>query len=255
MSRVLPSGARFLRRRWFPPLGERGWLALVAGLAASVLVADGQAMNTLTSHEKAAGWRLLFDGKTVAGWRGFKSDTLPAGWKAIDGALTREGTGGDILTVEEFGDFELRLEWKIAKGGNSGIFYRGVEDSDAIYWSAPEMQVLDNAGHRDGKNPLTSAGSNYALHAPVRDVTRPLGEWNDVRIVVTGPHVEHWLNGVKLLEYELWSPDWEARVKASKFGDHPGYGRATQGHIGLQDHESPVWYRNIKIRPLAVLAP
>lgn len=226
------------------------WMAGIAMLTASVLMVEGQAMNTLTPQEKAAGWRLLFDGTTVGGWRGFKSEKAPEGWKAVDGVLAREGKGGDLLTVEEFGDFELRLEWRISKGGNSGIFYRGIEDSDAIYWSAPEMQVLDNAGHRDGKNPATSAGSNYALHAPVRDVTKPLGEWNEVRILAKGAHVEHWMNGVKLLEYELWSPDWEARVNAAKFKDYPGYGRANKGHIGLQDHGDPVWYRNIRIRPL-----
>jgi hypothetical protein len=112
------------------------------------------------------------------------------------------------------------------------------------------MQVVDNVRHRDGKNPLTSAGSNYALHAPVRDVTRPVGEWNDVGLVVKSPHVEHWLNGVKIVEYELWSPDWEARVKASKFSTMPGYGRAKRGHIALQDHGDRVWYRHIKIRPM-----
>ncbi|MBI1876491.1 MAG: DUF1080 domain-containing protein [Acidobacteria bacterium] len=225
-------------------------LAVLAMLAASVLMAQSQAMNALTAAEKAAGWRFLFDGQSVDGWRGFKSEAPPAGWKAVDGVLTREGKGGDILTVEEFGDFELRLEWKIAKGGNSGIFYRGVEDSEAFYWSAPEMQILDNGGHPDGKDPVTSAGSNYALHAPVRDVTNPVGDWNEVRIIANGAHVEHWMNGVKLLEYELWSPDWEARVKASKFGPHPGYGRAKKGHIGLQDHGNPVWFRSIRIRPL-----
>lgn len=226
------------------------WMAVIAILAAIVLTVEGQATNTLTAAEKAAGWRLLFDGKSVAGWRGFKAEKPPEGWKAVDGVLTREGKGGDLLTVEEFGDFELSLEWKIEKGGNSGIFYRAVEDSDAVYWSGPEMQILDNAGHQDGKNTATSAGSNYALHPPVRDVTKPVGEWNDVRIIVKGAHAEHWMNGVKLLEYELWSPDWEARVKASKFGKYPGYGRAKTGHIGLQDHGNPVWFRNIKIRTL-----
>jgi hypothetical protein len=208
------------------------------------------ALNTLTAAEKKAGWKLLFDGNTLTGWRGFTSSTPPAGWKAVDGALFRNGPGGDLVTVDEFGDFELRLQWKLAKGGNSGIFFRALTEGEEIWHSAPEMQVLDNAGHRDGKAPETSAGSNYALHGPVRDVTKPVGEWNDVRLVVKGTHVEHWLNGVKLLEYEMWSPDWDARVKASKFGKIPMYGRAKKGHIGLQDHGDPVWYRNIKIRPL-----
>ena len=237
MSRILPSGARFLT------------VLAVAVACGGPLMGD-DALNTLTAAEKQAGWKLLFDGKTLTGWRGFKSSTPPAGWKAVDGALFRDGSGGDLVTVDEFGDFELRLQWKLAEGGNSGIFFRALTEGDEIWHSAPEMQVLDNAGHQDGKEPERSAGSNYALHAPVRDVTKPIGAWNDVRLVVKGPHVEHWLNGVKLLEYEMWTPDWDARVKASKFGKIPMYGRAKKGHIGLQDHGDPVWYRNIKIRPL-----
>jgi hypothetical protein len=142
------------------------------------------------------------------------------------------------------------LEWKVGPAGNSGIMFRVTGDAKLPYETGPEMQVLDNAGHKDGAAPVTAAGSNYALHAPVRDVTRPVGEWNAVRLVVRGAHVEHWLNGVKLLEYELWSPDWEARVKASKFATMPGYGRAKRGHLVLQDHNDPVWYRNIRVRPL-----
>jgi len=213
-------------------------------------MAGDQATNVLTADEKATGWKLLFDGKTVAGWRGFKTDTS-SGWKAVDGVLSREGAGGDIMTVEEFGDFELRLEWKLPKGGNSGIFFHVTREGDEAWWSGPEVQVLDNAGHRDGKDPITS-GSNYALHPPVRDVTRPVGEWNTMRLVVNGAHVEHWMNDVKLLEYELWSPDWEARVKASKFGKIPMYGRAKRGHVALQDHGDPVWYRNIKIKAMSL---
>lgn len=214
-------------------------------------MAQDGAMNTLTAQEKAAGWTLLFDGTSLAGWRGFKATTVPDGWKAIDGALTRVGKGGDIMTVDQFDDFELRLEWKIDRGGNSGIFFHVTEDEgDQAYFTGPEMQVLDNTGHKDGADPLTSAGSNYALHAPSRDVTRPVGEWNEVRLVVNGPHVEHWLNGVKIVEYELWSADWEARVKASKFNTMPKYGRARTGHIALQDHGDPVAFRNIKILKL-----
>lgn len=257
MFRILPADARLLKTwlpplaSWLPPLGGRS-LAVAAMVLSSVLMTDAQTINALTAKEKAAGWRLLFDGTSMAGWRGFKSDKTPDGWKAIDGLLTRADKGGDLLTVEQFGDFELTLEWKLptAPGGNSGIFYRGNEDSDAIYWSAPEFQVLDNAGHRDGKNPLTSAGSNYAINAPIRDVSKPLGEWNSARIIAKGAHVEHWMNGVKLLEYEVGSPEWEALVQASKFKYSPGYGRAKKGHLGLQDHGNPVWFRNIKIRPI-----
>ena len=237
--------------RGFLPLGAAAF-ALVAGLAgtgSSVMTA--QQADTLTAADVKDGWRLLFDGQTLKNWRAFRSDAPPPGWQAIDGALVREGSGGDIMTVEQFADFELRLEWKIAKNGNSGIMFRVTQDGSQTYETGPEFQVLDNAGHKDGGNSLTAAGSNYALHPPVRDATRPVGEWNDVRLVVNGPHVEHWMNGVKLLEYELWSDDWNARVQASKFNKMPHYGRAKRGHIALQDHGDPVWYRNIRIKPLS----
>jgi len=206
--------------------------------------------NTLTPAERAAGWRLLFDGKTTTGWRGWKMDTLPSGWQVVDGALTRVRRAADIITTEKFKNFELSLEWKIAPNGNSGIFYRASEDDDAIYWSAPEMQVLDDAGHPDGQSRLTAAGSDYGLYPSPAGVVQPAGQWNQVRLVVNGNHVEHWLNGVKVVEYELGSPDWEARVKASKFAPHPHYGRNPEGYIGLQEHDYWVAYRNIKIRVL-----
>ena len=206
--------------------------------------------NTLTPAERAAGWRLLFDGKTTTGWRGWKMDTLPSGWQVVDGALTRVRRAADIITTEKFKNFELSLEWKIAPNGNSGIFYRASEDDDAIYWSAPEMQVLDDAGHPDGQSRLTAAGSDYGLHPSPAGVVQPAGQWNQVRLIVNGNHVEHWLNGVKVVEYELGSADWEARVKASKFAPHPHYGRNPEGYIGLQEHDSWVACRNIKIRVL-----
>jgi hypothetical protein len=205
-------------------------------------------VNTLTAAEKAEGWKLLFDGKSLNGWRAFKDTAPPAGWKAINGELVRESTGGDLMTRDQFGDFELRLEWKVVRNGNSGIMFRVTDQGAQTYETGPEFQILDNAGHKDGKNPMTSTGSNYAMHAPIRDVTRPVGEWNDVRLIVRGAHVEHWMNGVKLLEYELWSEDWDKRMKASKFAKMPGYGRARRGHLVLQDHGDLVWYRNIKIR-------
>jgi hypothetical protein len=212
---------------------------------AGVLLAGGSGR---ASMQEAA--RPLFDGRTLDGWRAFMSEGPPPGWAAVDGTLARTGPGGDILTTDEFGDFELRLQWKIAEGGNSGIFFRVVSEGSQVWESGPEMQILDNARHVDGKNPLTSAGSNYGLHAPVRDVTRPIGEWNDVRLVVAGAKVEHWLNGVKVVEYELWSPAWESLVKGSKFVTMPAYGRAKRGRIALQDHGDPVWFRNITIRPM-----
>lgn len=208
-------------------------------------------MNTLTAEQRAQGWRLLFDGETTDGWRGFRRDSMPSGWQVVDGALTRVAPAGDIVAADQFADFELTLEWQVEPGGNSGIFIRATEDVEPIYEGAPEMQILDDERHPDGQSPLTSAGANYGLHPAPRGVVRPAGEWNQVRIVARGAHVEHWLNGVKVVEYELWTPDWEQRVKDSKFSAWPQYGRATRGHIGLQDHGDRVAFRNIKIRELS----
>lgn len=205
----------------------------------------------LTAAERAAGWYSLFDGRTTAGWRGYQADTVPAGWHVVNGTLTKEGSTGDLITREEFGDFELALDWKIAPGGNAGIFYRGTEEYDHIYWSAPEYQLLDDAAAPDGKSRLTSAGAAYALYPAPAGIVKPANEWNSTRIVVRGAHVEHWLNGRKLLEYELWSPDWESKVRASKFARWPHYGRAKRGHIGIQgDHDGTLTLRNIRIREL-----
>lgn len=211
--------------------------------------------DTLTTQEREQGFRLLFDGLTLDGWRGFGRDDIPGAWVVEDGAIHFTGEGaredrGDIITVEQFGDFELRLEWKISAGGNSGIFFRVSETSERTYESGPEMQVLDDARHVDGQDPRTSAGSNYALHAPSSPTVRPAGEWNEVRILVDGVHVEHWVNGSKVLEYEIGSEEWERLVADSKFAAWPDYGRHAVGHIGLQDHGDPVWYRNIRLRTI-----
>lgn len=213
--------------------------------------AAAAAPNTLSQQERDEGWRLLFDGRTTEGWRGFRLDHVPDGWQAVDGALTRVAAGaGDLITVDQFADFELALEWRVEPGGNSGIFFRATEDVGRIYEGAPEIQVLDDEGHPDGESQLTAAGSNYGLHPAPEGVVRPAGEWNEVRLIVRGPHVEQWMNGVRVVEYELWSPDWERRVQESKFAAWPEYGRATQGHIGLQDHGDPVAFRNVRIREL-----
>ncbi len=194
----------------------------------------------------------LLAGGAARHWRGYRVDSLPAAWvyDAATGVLTRTRRGGDIITRQQYTDFEFDVEWRVTTGGNSGVFYRATESTRIVYENAPEMQILDNAAHRDGLSPLTAAGANYALDAPVRDVTRPVGEWNQARLLVVGPHVEHWLNGVKLLEYELWTPEWTAKVATSKFAEWPPYGLARRGHIGLQDHGDFVAYRNIRIREI-----
>jgi hypothetical protein len=207
--------------------------------------------NTLTEDEKKAGWKLLFDGKTTEGWKGYKKDKVSDGWQIVDGALSTKGKSGDICTVEEFADFELQIDWKISPGGNSGIMTRVGEEHDAPWQTGPEMQILDNAHHDDGRNPMTSAGACYALYAPKWDLTRPVGSWNRARILVHGDHTEYWLNGEKVVEYELESADWKTRVAVSKFASMPDFAKRAKGRIALQDHGDRVSFRNIKIRPIA----
>lgn len=193
-------------------------------------------------------WKSLLSGDAAASWRGYRQQNLPPGWTVIDGALTRSGAGGDIITREQFGDFELTLEYNVAPGANSGVFFRVTEDDPVMWHEAPEIQVIDNA--RTDLKPEQTAGANYDLHAPVRDVTKPAGQWNLLRVVVKGRHVEQWLNGTKVVEYELGSEDWTRRVQASKFKAYPRYGIARRGHLGLQDHGDRVAYRNIRLREL-----
>jgi hypothetical protein len=229
----------------------RGAANETATVASAGTVAGSASANVLTSTEQAAGWRLLFDGTTTKGWRGYKSPTMPNGWRVENGTLTKDGSVGDLVSADQFANFELALDWKIASGGNAGIFYRGTEEYDHIYWSAPEYQLLDDANAPDGQNRLTSAAAAYALYPPPAGIVKPAGEWNATRILVNGAHVEHWLNGQKVVQYELWSPDWEAKVKASKFKDWPNYGRAKSGYLAIQgDHDGVLTLRNIKIRTL-----
>lgn len=206
---------------------------------------------TTAAQTTPAGWVSLFDGRTITGWHNYKTPGAPVvGWSAINGELVRTGTGGDLTTDKQYANFELELEWKVEPGGNSGIIYRIDPSSEVSYTSGPEMQILDDTKHPDGKSPLTSAGANYALHPATPGIVKPVGEWNVVRLLVNGHHVEHWLNGTKMVEYELGSPDWETRRQASKFATWAGYGRASRGYIALQDHGDRVYFRNIRIREL-----
>ena len=225
--------------------------AVFAIAAASGLSLAGASIPaSMLASPLAGDWRPLFDGKTTGGWRGFRQARIPAGWTVVDGALTRTGEAGDIITVEEFSNFELEFEWKITPGGNSGIHYRVTEEDVEMWMAAPEYQVIDDTGYPGELAPAQKTGANYALHPPARSAARPAGEWNAARILANGSHVEHWLNGVKIVEYELWSDDWNARVLASKFKDHPRYGLARRGRIGLQDHGDRVAFRNIRIKTL-----
>ncbi len=199
----------------------------------------------------AGDWRPLLKDHSAPDWRGWKGPGLPAGWHVDGGVLHKDGPVDDLVTNEKFANFELELEWKIGKAGNSGIFYRGTREYDHIYWSAPEYQLLDDANTEDGKSPLTAAGSDYALYGVPPGVVKPYDQWNRTRLVVRGNHVEHWLNGVKVVEYDFGSEDWKKRVAASKFAKYPNYGLATSGLIGIQgDHPGALAIRRMRIREM-----
>ena len=196
-------------------------------------------------------WTVLFDGERVTGLRGYKEVGFPNSWEIVDGTLkTIPGYGVDLISVDIYNNFELELEWKVPEGGNSGIFYFATEEGDYIWQSAPEMQVLDNKKHSDGKNTLTSAGALYAMIAPTKSVVNPVGEFNQVRIKVKDNHVEHWLNGTKVVEYEYQSDAMWDLVAKSKFNTMPLFAKASEGHIGIQGDHGEIWYRNIRIRKL-----
>lgn len=227
-------------------------LPIAAALAAALLVMPDTPLQAQKAPAaSAAAWTMLFDGRTLKGWHNYDTPGKPVtGWTAESGLLVRSGAGGDLTTDRQFANFELELEWKVEKGGNSGIIYRIDHSGEKTYISGPEMQILDDAVHADGKNPLTSAGANYALHPAVAGLNKGAGAWNAVRLVVNGKRVEHWLNGKLVVSYELGSADWEARRKASKFATAEKYGRAMRGHIALQDHGDRVYFRNVRIREL-----
>lgn len=199
----------------------------------------------------STGWRPLLREHGAPDWRGWKEEGLPAGWHVDGGVLHKDGPVDDLVSKEKFANFELELEWKLGKEGNSGIFYRGTREYDHIYWSAPEYQLLDDANTEDGKSPLTAAGSDYALYGVPPNVAKPFDQWNKTRLIVKGHHVEHWLNGVKVVEYDFGSEDWKKRVAASKFSKYPNYGLADSGLIGIQgDHPGALEVRHIRIRVL-----
>ena len=223
--------------------------------------------NTLTQEEEDEGWMLLFDGESFEGWKNYGAETDDVEfWKIEDGVLefTRDVSflgmlwnhlnpftpgAADLMTKRRFGDFELSIDWRISPGGNSGIFYLVPDEESGLAWDRGlEMQVLDDAGHSDGQIELHRAGDLYDLQSLVRNAARPVGEWNTARIRVEGNHIEHWLNGQLIADIDRESPAWNQALAASKFAGTEQYGLARRGHITLQDHGDPVWYRNIKIR-------
>ncbi len=213
-----------------------------------VAAPDGALPNTLTVAERQAGWKLLFDGESATGWRGFRKEGFPAGWEVANGTLHHVKGGGDLITVDKFASFELQIDWMLTPGTNSGLMYRVSEEASPAWHSGPEIQILDESDPKFDKN---SCGSMYDLYAPTDSKqVNPAGEWNHFRLLLDGDHAEHWLNGNWILSYTIGDADWQARVKASKFGPLPLFGNQPSGHLCLQDHGHELWFRNIKIREL-----
>jgi len=211
------------------------------------------------AESENTGWTDLFNGENLDGWRTYGESAPRSTWIVENGAIvldvdetTTEMTGGDLVTDQQFENFELELEWKITEGGNSGIFFgvREIPGQTVAYLTGVEMQVLDNDGHVDGERPETSAGSCYALYGPIETAVRPVGDFNAARLIVQDGRVEHWLNGTLIVEYDMNSRDWDERVAGSKFADWEHFAAYSKGHIALQDHTDKVWFRNIRIRPL-----
>ena len=228
-----------------------------------VLPSCTQIPNKLTGNEKKAGWVLLFNGKDFTGWRQYNGTAMPKNWVIEDNAMKvftgegkepGQGSGGDIIyAVKQFKNFELSLDWKTSEMGNSGIFYYIKETpGQGIYYASPEVQVLDNVKATDNKIDSHLAGSLYDMLPADPKTVKPAGEWNNIVINVKDGKVTHTQNGVKVVEYELWTPKWDELVANSKFKDFPGFtaGIAKEGYIGLQDHGYAIWFRNIKIREL-----
>ena len=198
-------------------------------------------------------WIILFNGDDVSHWRAFNQEEFPFDGWAIENGTLKTIVGGnkvDIITRDVYKDFEFVLEWKVSPSGNSGIFYFATEKGDYIWQTAPEMQVLDNTAHHDGKRKVTSAGALYDLIPPIEDVSKSVGEFNEARILVDNNRVEHWLNGKKILEYNYGSDELNGLIAKSKFASMPLFANEKTGHIGLQHHGEEVWYRNVRIRKL-----
>lgn len=237
------------------------WLASCASeratetdLVEEVIVMD----NSLTEEEKEKGWMLLFDGVNTDGWRAFNGDAFPDGWVVEDGALKALGQGGDIggdivFGPLDFEEFEFEFTWKIASGGNSGVFYHVVEDEKykAPYETGPEYQILDQLGFPGDIEDWQSLAADYAMYpADIEGVVKPAGEWNTSKIIFTNEKASYWLNGKKTLEFVPYSEDWLERRNSGKWDDFPDYAIAKKGLISLQDHGDEVWFKNLKIRML-----
>ena len=224
---------------------------------ANNIIMDTSGNNMLTQKEKQQGWKLLFDGKTLGGWRTFKNQ--PGAWKVTDGTLcskrSEDNTHADLITDDAFENFELSIDWRISPKGNSGIMYLVTENYDEAFESGPEYQLIDDDGFPEHIEDWQKTGANYGMQPPAIKAANKPGEWNHTTIIVNKGHVEHWLNGKKLVEYDLGSEAWKNEKAAGKWKDYAGYGASKTGHIALQSAHSNVadtyiCFRNIKIKLL-----
>jgi hypothetical protein len=209
--------------------------------------------NTLTAAEKKAGWKLLFNGSNVAGWRAYNNKPFDS-WEVVNGQLHCKSANvkqrADLITAQQYDNFELQVDWKVDKGANSGIIYRVLETSGPSYETGPEYQLIDDEGYAEKLQDWQKSGSDYAMHPPSELAAKPAGEYNHTKIVVKGAHVEHWLNNKKVADFELWTSEWDQLKQKGKWKDAKDYGMAKKGYIALQDHGGGIWFKNIKVRKL-----
>ncbi len=231
-------------------------LMVSGGVVIGAGAKDRTIFSTTSIHNsrRQQNWTDLFDGNSLQGWRYFK-DKPGNSWEVNEGILhckanTPGLVRGDLVTVDQYDNFELSIEWKVGKGANSGILYLVKEDQPASYESGPEYQLIDDLGYPSPLEPWQKSGANYAMHAPSANLAQPAGNWNHTRIIVNKGAVEHWLNGTKVVSYQLGDTDWQKRKSESKWKDTPTYGTAPKGHIALQDHGGDVWFRGIRIRKI-----
>jgi hypothetical protein len=222
------------------------FLSLVALFGGAVLLLPAAP----SASDSVPEGRSLFDGKSLSGWRGFKTEAPGEGWKIVDGALVLKGKGGDLVTAEEFGNFDLSFEWRVTTAANSGVIYRVGLGEAATFTTGPEYQVLDNEKAEDNKKYNHLAGSLYDLALAPGAKTKPIGEWNSGRVRIRGWHVEHWLNGEKVVDVDLAGPEGKALIAASKFKDWSKFASLPRGHIALQDHGHEVSFRAIRVTEL-----
>lgn len=232
---------------------NRSWLLL--SLSALLFTACAAPPPPESSGTRAAGVGEWQDLSSVSSWRGYRRQDLPASWRNEGSIIafapaTGSGQRGDIITRDQYGDFELEYEWRISEGGNSGVIYRSTEDEETPWRTGPEMQILDDARHSDGRIPSHRAGALYDLIVPPANIARPVGEWNQARVVVRGKHIQQWLNGHVTADIVVGSPQWNEVYGKSKFAQMASFGAKDRGHIVLQDHGDPVWFRNVRIRRL-----